>query len=393
MIYQREIIPLLESELDKKETTVITGMRQVGKTTLLNHLYSKIVSQNKAIFDFENPLHRKIFEEENYDAIWNNLTVFGVTNKEKSYILLDEIQNLPVISSVTKYLNDHYDVKFIVTGSSSYYLKNLFPESQSGRKLIFEVFPLTFHEFLGFKGIEKERINSFLGKAKQKNNIAYGKYISYYREYMEYGGFPRVVKEENRERKQMLLNEVFTSYFEKDVKTLTDIKDSSIIRDLILLLVPRVGSKIEIGKIASALSVSRETIYNYLALLEQTYFISFLSKFTSSIDRQAAGTKKLFLCDGGVANFLGKLSEGQLFEQSIFQNLNKSHKLNYFSNDQGGEIDFIVDSKVAIEVKLNPSRQDIEFLKRRNNVLNTTECYIASLEYSDEKEAILATDF
>ena len=87
------------------------------------------------------------------------------------------------------------------------------------------------------------------------------------------------------------------------------------LRDLILLLLQRIGSRFEINKLASELSISRETIYTYLAFLEQTYFISLLPKFTASIDRQAAGSKKLFLCDAGIANALGKISQGQLFEQ------------------------------------------------------------------------------
>jgi len=60
---------------------------------------------------------------------------------------LDEIQAMPEIVKVIKFLYDHYDVKFILTGSGSYYLKNLFPESLSGRKILFELFPLAFEEF------------------------------------------------------------------------------------------------------------------------------------------------------------------------------------------------------------------------------------------------------
>src|SRR3990167_4422748 len=144
VFYPRLILPQLEKELETPEITVITGMRQVGKTTLLDHLFSLVANPNKVKLDFENPLSRKIFEEENYDAIWNNLAVFGVNNQSKAYIFLDEIQHLPSIGSVVKYLNDHFDVKFVLTGSSSYYLKNLFGESMAGRKLIFEVYPLTF---------------------------------------------------------------------------------------------------------------------------------------------------------------------------------------------------------------------------------------------------------
>src|SRR3989344_1986480 len=104
MLYTRTLFSRLESEIETKEITVITGMRRVGKTTALLHLYDLVQSKNKAVFDLENPLHRKVFEEENYDAVWSNLQQFGLTNETKAYILLDEVQNLPEISKVVKYL-------------------------------------------------------------------------------------------------------------------------------------------------------------------------------------------------------------------------------------------------------------------------------------------------
>lgn len=392
MFITRDILPKLEAELDKKEATVITGMRRVGKTTLLNHLFDQIASKNKAIFDLENPLHRRIFEEENYDIIWNNLAQYDLSNKEKAYILIDEIQNLPEISAIVKYLYDHFNVKFILTGSSSYYLKNLFPESLSGRKIVFEMYPLTFSEFLQFKGKVKPYLSNLKDKAKEKNKISYELYQALYSEYIEFGGFPSVVLEESQERKRILLQEIFTSYFEKDAKNLADFKDMAKLRDLILLLIPRVGQRLEIAKLASSLSLSRETIYNYLYFLEQTYFISLLPKFSKSIDRQAAGGKKLYICDGGIANILGRISSGQLFEQSVFQNLRSAHMLHFYSKEGKSEIDFIVDEKEAIEVKTTVSLQDIEYLRRRVENLNLQGSYIVSLEFNNEQNVILATD-
>lgn len=392
MFYKRDILPKLESELTTKEATVITGMRQVGKTTILNHLFGQVKSDNKVLLDLENPLHRKIFEEENFDAVWNNLGQFGVNNREKAYIFLDEVQNLPQISRVVKYLYDHWQTKFFLTGSSSYYLKNLFPESLAGRKIIFEMFPLTFSEFLHFKGKDKEKFTSFSQKSQNKNKIAYELDVADYKEFLEFGGFPAVVLEERQERKKLLLQGIFTSYFEKDAKSLADFRDMSKLRDLILLLVPRIGGRIEIGKLAQELSLARETVYSYLTFLEQTYFISLLPKFSASIDRQAAGSKKLFLCDGGVANVLGKLSAGQLFEQSVFQNLRPKHLLNFYSHEGRREIDFIVDKQVALEVKSSASRQDIDYLKRRAGGLKLKESYIVSFKYSDSPMVILASD-
>lgn len=382
----------MEEELGTKEATVITGMRRVGKTTALMYLYGLVDSENKAVFDLENPLHRKVFEEENYDAIWNNLKQFGISNKAKAYLFLDEVQNLPEISRVVKYLYDHWEVKFFLTGSSSYYLRNLFPESLAGRKMIFEIFPLNFAEFLVFKQLKREEKESFSDKAKGKSRISYGQLIHYYNEYLEFGGFPSVVLEDNLERKKSLLSEIFTSYFEKDAKNLADFKDMSKLRDLILLLVPRVGSRIEIAKLASELSVSRETIYNYLSFLQQTYFISLVPRYSASVDRQAAGSRKLFFCDCGIANILGKILQGQLLEQSVFQNLRSFHKLNFYNKDGKNEIDFIVDDKFALEVKISLSRQDISNLKKRAESVGLKESYAVSLQYNESKDVIVATD-
>lgn len=392
MFYKRDILPQLERELETKEITVITGMRQVGKTTVLNYLLGLVKSANKILLDLENPLHRKVFEEENYDAVWNNIAKFGITNTKKAYIFLDEVQNLPQVSHVAKYLYDHWQVKFFLTGSSSFYLKNLFPESLAGRKMVFEMLPLTFREFLRFKGKEKDAANGFLEKAKSKNRIAFGQYKPYYEEFLEFGGFPRVALEESAERKRRILQEIFTSYFEKDAKNLADFRDISKLRDLILLLVPRIGQRLEINKLATDLSVTRETVYNYLAFLEQTYFISLLPRFTASRDRQAAGSKKLFVCDTGIANILGRTSLGQLFEQSVFQNLRHISTLHYYNKEGKSEIDFIVDERVALEVKVSSSQQDIDHLKRRCMGLGLAEYYIISLQYKDDQKTIIAID-
>lgn len=392
MLYPRQIFKQLEPELDTKEVTVITGMRRVGKTTALIHLYDLVKSGNKTLLDLENPIHRKVFEEENYDAVWNNLKQFNVSNGTKAYIFLDEVQNLPEVSRVVKYLYDHWDVKFILTGSSSYYLRNLFPESLAGRKIIFEMYPLTFSEFLVFKEIKREIPEAFAQKALDKNKISYEKLSPYYAEFAEFGGFPAVVLEDNFERKRAMLSEIFTSYFEKDAKNLSDFRDMSKLRDLILLLVPRVASRIEINKLANALSVSRETVYNYLSFLEKTYFISLLPRHSASIDRQSSGSKKLFLCDCGIANVLGKVSSGQLLEQSVFQNLKVRHKLSYYNKNGKSEIDFIVDEKTALEVKMSVSRQDIANLKKRAESAKLSEYYVVSQERSEEQKVILVTD-
>lgn len=393
MFYTRPLYFALKKELESRKIIVLTGLRHVGKTTLLNKIFSEIKSANKVFLDLENPLYRKVFEEDNYDNIWNNLSAFGINQNQKAYIFLDEIQNQPEVSRAVKYLFDHHHVKFYLTGSSSFYLKNLFPESMANRKLIYELFPLTFAEFLIFKNVARSARKSFKEKADQKNKIQHGKLIGLYKEFMEFGGFPEVVLEPNVDRKKQLLEEVFTAYFEKDVKNLADFKDLTKIRDLILLLANRVGSKMEISKLAAELSLSRETIYNYLQFLEKSYLINLLSKHTGSVEREIAGGKKVYFADTGLVNYLGKISEGQIFENSVWQNFAPHYKkVNYFEKETGSEIDFVLNGKTGIEVKITAAPRDLATLRLRLKSARLKEGYVLSMNFSSLAQVVLAID-
>src|SRR3989344_1984493 len=172
-IFERKLLNRVRRWIDKKAIVVVTGMRRVGKTTLFKIIFDEIRSDNKVFLDMENPIIQKLFQEENYDNILLNLKQYGLSTSEKAYIFLDEIQALPELARSVKYLYDHYNIQFFLTGSSSFYIKNLFSESMAGRKVIFELFPLDFDEFLAFNGIVRENHKSFKDKDSKKNYIHY----------------------------------------------------------------------------------------------------------------------------------------------------------------------------------------------------------------------------
>ena len=157
-IFERKLHGEIAKWIDKKTIVVVTGMRRVGKTTLYRKIYDEIKSKNKVFLDIENPIIQKIFQEEKYDNIILNLKQYNLSFDEKAYLFLDEIQALPELAKSVKYLFDHYNVQFFLTGSSSFYIKNLFSESLAGRKVILELFPLDFDEYLLFNGINRERV-------------------------------------------------------------------------------------------------------------------------------------------------------------------------------------------------------------------------------------------
>ena len=152
-VIPRAIFPALQSALADRRVIVLTGMRRVGKTTTVRWLLDLIPSPNKVYLDLERLDYRAVFQERNYEVVASFLRNRGLDLAQPAYVALDEIQYVPNVPSVIKYLYDTYGIKFILTGSSSYYLKNYFTESLAGRKVVFELFPLSFGEFLDFKGI------------------------------------------------------------------------------------------------------------------------------------------------------------------------------------------------------------------------------------------------
>ncbi len=393
MLLKRRIHPALQKQIDKPDITVLTGMRRVGKTTMLQMIFDEIESTNKVFLDLENPLDQKAFEETDYNNIWYNLQAYGITNKEKAFIFLDEIQSSPSIVSPIKYLHDHYNVKFFLTGSSSFYLKNLFSESLSGRKQIFELYPLDFVEFLVFKGRKKDFVDDFALKEKRKSSIIFEKVKKLYEEYLEFGGFPQVVLTDDYRGKVHQLNDIFKSYFEMEVRRLADFKPINNFRDLMLLLLQRTGAKLEISKLASEVGVSRDTIYSYLAFLQGTYFIDLVVPYTLNRDREVSGAKKLYICDNGFIRHFGKVNEGSLLENGVFLDLRKYGTVRYYQKRSGQEIDFILPEKgVGIEVKKKGVDRDYHKLASLCRTLDINRFYVVTQDFRESKGFIAAPD-
>lgn len=384
MIKPRLILEKIKPYLDSSEAIIITGMRRTGKTTLLNFIYERIDSKNKIFLDLENPLNAKYFEEKNYERVKKTFEVLGIDFSRRAFIFCDEIQFMKNLPSVAKYFIDHYKIKFFLTGSASFYLKNLFTESLAGRKFIFELFPLSFSEFILFK----EAGLKIPQDPKDITPSVFETISCLYDEYILFGGFPGVVLKTNAEEKKKALEEIFTSFFQLEVTQLGDFRKNRVIRDLILLLMQRTGSKLDVQKISKELKISRSTLNEYISFLEGTYFIKTIRPFSRGRDTEIRKMPKVYLCDTGFANHFAKLDMGIIFENIIFQNLRLKGEINYYQRKSGTELDFILDKKKAYEVKLNPREADARKLKELAGELNLQEFKIVSKTYSDLENII-----
>jgi len=359
MFYPRKIYPELKKHLENRQITVITGMRRSGKTTLIKRLLSEIDSENKIYIDFQRIDNQELFSQKNYDNITLELERRGLDSQKKMHIALDEIQLIPEAVDALKYLYDHRDIKFIVTGSSSYYLKNLFTESLAGRKKIFELFPLDFGEFLIFKNIAFKE-EPFLDL--EFSGAEYERLKAYYEEYIEFGGFPEVVLAETEADKKDILNDIISSYVNIDIKSLADFRKNKNIYNLIKMLAGRAGTRLDCAKLSRLAGISRHTVSNYVDFFEKTYLIARVPVFTKNPDREIVKAQKIYFSDNGLLNILSDLSGGAKFENSLFCQLRHKGEIRYYSMKSGLEIDFVFQGSVALEAKETSVEKDLEEL-------------------------------
>ena len=386
MIIRRALFELIDQYITSRQVIVVTGMRRVGKTTLLKYFFNKIKSENKIFLDLEDPLNQEIFEKRSYEAVKKSLETRGIDLTRQSYIFLDEIQFTRNLPSVVKYLYDHNKIKFFLTGSASFYLKNLFSESLAGRKYIFELFPLDFEEFLWFKktsfrkpkfteDIDENTFELFSGLAE---------------EYLLYGGMPEVVLTKKTLEKREMMSDIFTSYFQMEVKALGDFRKNQTIRSLILLLAKRVGQKVDIQRLSQELSISRQTIYEYLEFLTGTYLINLVPAFGSG-DTVVRKQKKVYFIDSGFLSYFQNSYSGSLFENAVLQVLRCRGKIYYFQKNSK-EVDFIVKDKKgktsAFETKETATLSDEKNLNRVVEKLKIQNRFLVSRHFSKVNKCI-----
>jgi hypothetical protein len=390
MIYPRKLKPRILNQLNSDLVLVITGMRRVGKTFLMQDIFQQITGRNKLFLDLEKPENRRVFEKDNYQATIRNLEFLGlqlfprqpgeeINLKQRVWIFIDEIQNLRFLPQMVKYMVDHYQIKFVVSGSSSFYLKNLFSESLSGRKLILKLSPLDFGEYLIFKqAYSGQFYDNFADLWNLNTEMITTQYLPLFEEYLSVGGFPQVVLEPDESQRKRLWLDILDSYLSIDVRALSDLRGISELEKLIKVLPARMGSKVDVTKLSREVGVSRQTMNNYLEFLEKTFIIDLVSPFSKSADREIVGAKKVYLEDCGLASVIGNFSEGQRFENYVFNSLVDRYPMNYYQRKTGAEIDFVLDKQIGIEAKLFADAGDYQRLQKLAKRLGLSQYWVVS---------------
>lgn len=359
-IIKRKLLKEIKEHLYKKEICLIIGPRQVGKTTLMLSLQKYLMKRDKktVFLNLDSEIDKQFFVSQ--QSLLKKLKL-ELGNK-KGYVFIDEIQRKENAGIFLKGLYDmNLPYKFIVSGSGSLELKEKIHESLTGRKRVFELNPVTFNEFVNFKtnyqyetkladffSIEEDRTKSFLD------------------EYLNFGGYPRVILEETLIEKIKTIDEIFHSYLEKDISYLLRVKRLDAFSSLIKILASQTGKLINFSEISSTLGISIQTTKNYFWYAEKTFITQRLTPYFTNIRKEITKSPIIYFYDLGLRNYaLGifgntnLIKDGFLFQNFIFNILKEKFHfggslLHFWRTKDRAEIDFIINfgkEILPIEVK------------------------------------------
>ncbi len=390
----RKKLTELKDHLENKEITLLVGTRQAGKTTLLRVLEGELrKSGRKTLFlnlDIEaDNAHFKTQE--------GLLQKIRLEIGDSGFVFIDEIQRKENAGIFLKGIYDQdLPYKFIVSGSGSLELKEKIHESLAGRKRMMELSTISFEEFVNFRtGYQYEdKLHDFFQLDHQRATLLLEEYLSF-------GGYPQVVLSDRIEEKTKLINEIYQSYLEKDIRFLLDIKKTEALTQLFRLLAAQTGSLINVSEFSSTLGIAAATVRNYLWYFEKTYIIKKVTPYHSNIRKEITKSPLCYFSDLGLKNFalgdFGHVSlfrSGHLFENFVFNILREkvaysSSDIHFWRTKDGAEVDFVIQSGnrlTPLEVKYTKlSKPTIpRSLRSFISAYQPEKAFVVNLNYKSE---------
>ena len=357
---KRTLFSAIKAHLEKPEITLIVGPRQAGKTTLMYQLIDELKkTHEKTLFlSLDNDSDRPYFNSQ--EALISRIELeFG---NGKGYVFIDEIQRKIDAGLFLKGLYDrNLPYKFIVTGSGSVELKEKVHESLVGRKRLFELSTLSFTEFVNYKTEYQ-----YDGKLTEFFLIDTSRTQKYFEEYLNYGGYPRVVLAQIEDEKRQIIQDIYQSYLEKDIASLLHIQKTESLKNLVRLLASQVGCMLNVSELSSTLGISAHTVNNYLWYLEKTFVVAKVTPFFRNVRKEITKTPVYYFVDLGLKNYTKKqfgtafqdLSDGHAFENFVYvllkEKLTPPSSLHFWRTQDKAEVDFVIDTGdniIPIEVK------------------------------------------
>lgn len=355
----------LETYVDNKDIIFLTGLRRVGKTTLLKGVIEILLHvkhiEPKHIFYISLDLYAL-----EHLSIADIVTAYRKLHKlptaEMIYLFFDEVTAKKAYHQELKNLYDLGNVKIFASASSASLLKDA-QAFLTGRQRLVEVLPLSFEEYLNFKNIVIKKADVHLVE-------------SYFEEYMKDGGMPEYVLSGDISYLSNLVDNIIY----KDIIAHHKIKDEQIVKDFFKLLMERSGKQLSLNKMANILGIGVDTARRFLSYFEETYLIYTVEK-QGKLNERLRHPKKIYAGDVGIRNLItGYRDKGAIFENLVYLKLKSFHPHYVYENTC--EIDFYTDDERLIEVKyhsvLNENQQNLfeTYPCKERIIVNSAETFM-----------------
>ncbi len=369
MFYPRLVTEKIKQRLSDQSIIILVGARQVGKTTILKQINEILSKQERTEFvNLEDLEYVRLLDETPKNLF---KIIAPPPQKGKIYVFVDEVQYLKNPTNFLKYIYDEYKnkIKLIVSGSSAFYIDAKFKDSLAGRKSIFHINTLSIPEVLIFKGLDrlaKEVIsrmaydNISLQDLPLINKEEVERCIH---QYLIFGGYPRVALEEDPARKEEIIEEIALSYIKKDALE-ANIRRTEKFYELFKVLSSQVGSLLNVNELSNTLNISQTSLNNYLYVMRKSLHIGLIKPFHKNLRKELTKMPKIYFMDLGLRNFFlrdfkpiqEREKPGPLYENFIFRQFVEQVSvgdIKFWRTQSTNEVDFIVNNKIAYEVKYN----------------------------------------
>lgn len=351
----------IETVMKSPEIIAIIGPRQCGKTTLMYHIAENLDSDKISIIDFEDRDELNLFT--------HDIKAFaGLHVKGQEYVFIDEFQYAADGGKNLKYIYDKFPAKIFITGSSSTELSVQSIQYLVGRIFVFNLYPLSFTEYLNFKNPKLDKV---LIELSELSDEIIKRVNSYYADFQIYGGYPRVVLSSTNEEKETVIKNIFNTYLLREINQILNFRDEFKLIRLISALALQIGSSVNYNELSSVTGFNYKDLLEAIGILEKTFVIERSTPFYKNKRLELVKAPKFFFIDNGfrnmaIKNFMPVLSRtdvGALNENFIATELvKKGCSIRYWRTKSKAEVDFIIEDRgevIPVEVKTTLNKPSI----------------------------------
>ena len=342
---------------DTEIIKVITGVRRCGKSCLMQSIAEELRDQgipesNLIYLNLDKRGYRKIKTADQLDDLIEKMSSSNGTK----YLFIDEIQNVDGFEEVINGYREEDEYSIFITGSNSYLLSGELATKLTGRYLEFEVYTLTFEEYIGMK--------QFLGKTVNPD------LTSEFDQYLAEGGFPKALQYDGADR-QAYIQGVIQEIFEKDIRKRVKIRKVSVFETVQRYLINNFGATMRLTNILKDLhkngcGIKRETLHRYIQILEDAKILYPCRRFDMKSRKSIAGEEKFYLADLGfyyAMNTDARINYGPALENAVY----------CYAKSKGYKVSVGKIGKFECDFILNRNNRDYAYVQVSMTIMNNID--------------------